>query len=59
MLQLIVLAILFYIVQKLVHFVFGQNPKSPETKVRGQAQSKPLDLTQSEVEDVDFKEVPK
>jgi len=59
MIWLMVWVILFYLVYKLVLFFFNLSSNAPQQQVHGQSQSQPLDLSDSDVEDVDFKELPK
>jgi hypothetical protein len=57
--QLIILAIVFYIVHKISQLLFAQSAPRQEPPVAGQSQSKPLDLADADVEDIDYKELPK
>jgi len=57
--QLILWAVLFYLLHKIIQFIFTPNSKPRDQEVRGQSQSKPLDLTKADVEDVEYKELPK
>ena len=55
MLRFALLALIFYVVSKLLSFFF--KPQNPPEKVGGEAKSKPLDVPENNIEDVDFKEV--
>ncbi len=57
--QLIILALVFYLVSKIAQFLFGPGAPKQEPPVAGQSQSKPLDLSDADVEDIDYKELPK
>lgn len=59
LLRLIILAILFYLVAKIVDAVIGFfRQTKPKSEVRGKSRSKPLDLTKEDIEDVNYKETP-
>jgi len=51
--RLIIFGLLFYLAAKLVGALLS--PKS-RTEVRGRSKSKPLDLSDKDIEDVDYKE---
>ncbi|MBN1542365.1 hypothetical protein JW992_09490 [candidate division KSB1 bacterium] len=53
--RLAVLALFFYLATKILAILF--KPQKPPRKVDGQPQSKPLDVSDNEIEDVDFKEL--
>ena len=57
--QLLILIILFYVINKIFKYVYGQTPPPRDQEVRGQAHSKPLDLSESDIEDVEYKDLPK
>ncbi|HPG39372.1 MAG TPA: hypothetical protein PLP19_01100 [bacterium] len=51
----IIMGILIYWILKIIiRSLFGIKPK---VEVKGSSQKKPLDLTNQEVEDIDFKEI--
>ena len=52
--RLLILGLFFYIAAKLVASLFSA--AKSRTEVRGRSKSKPLDLSDKDVEDVDFKE---
>ncbi|HOT97497.1 MAG TPA: hypothetical protein PLG50_06075 [bacterium] len=57
--RLVILAILLYVISKVLGLLFSGAAQKPETKVRGTSQNSPLDLSQEDVEDVDYKELPR
>jgi hypothetical protein len=54
--RVILLSLLFYMVSKMFQLLFGSAPQKPERKVQGRPQSPSLDLSKTDVEDIDFKE---
>lgn len=56
--RLILLALLFYLVSRIFQLLFGSAPQKQEPKVQGRPQNPSLDLKNSDVEDIDFKETP-
>jgi len=52
--RILVLGLLFFWAIKLVNSLLGSN--KPRTEVRGKAKNKPLDLSDEDIEDIDFKE---
>ncbi len=59
MIKIIVLVILFYVVSKVIGLLFSGTTGKQENQVRGTSQTTPLDLSQEDVEDVDYKELPR
>ena len=57
--RLIILALLFYLVTRIVALMFASKGNDQGTKVRGSSQTNPLDLSDEDVEDVDYKELPR
>ncbi len=52
--RIILLGLLFYWAIKVVSSLLGSN--KPRTEVRGESRNKPLDLSDEDIEDVDYKE---
>jgi hypothetical protein len=57
--RLIILALLFYLVSRIFALLFTTSTKDQETQVRGSSQTNSLDLSGKDVEDVDYKELPR
>lgn len=57
LIRVIILLLLIYLTQKIFKNLF--QPKTNRSQVKGTSQSPSLDLSNKEVEDVDFKELPK
>ncbi len=57
--RLIILAVLFYLVSKVFSAFFKSGPDTRNTKVRGESPNHSLDLSDEDVEDVDYKELPR
>lgn len=57
--RFLLLALLFYLVSKIFAQLFRSTPEQPGTKVSGTSQTNPLDLTEEDVEDVDYRELPR
>ncbi|HNW59741.1 MAG TPA: hypothetical protein PKI62_08715 [bacterium] len=57
--RLIVLAILFYVAIKVFGLLFSGGTKEQDAQVRGASQTNPLDLSGKDVEDVEYKELPR
>ncbi len=58
MLRLILYGLLFYLLYKLIHYLFGGSEKNPQ--VRGRSKGRPpLDLSKEDVEDADYEDLSK
>jgi hypothetical protein len=59
MFRLIILAVLFYLVSRVFAALFKSTDGDRKMEVRGESQNDPLDLSDADVEDVDYKELPR
>ncbi|GEM_PF-652676 len=59
LLRLLILALLFYLATWVFNSLFSSRIGNQDTQVHGPSQSNSLDLTDEDVEDVDYKELPR
>ncbi|HNY90421.1 MAG TPA: hypothetical protein PKY55_17210 [bacterium] len=57
--RLLILALLFYLATRVFSRLFSSRIDHQETQVHGPSQPNALDLSDEDVEDVDYKELPR
>lgn len=53
--RLLIVGIIFYWILKIVKSMFGSG--KPDVEIKGKPKQEPIDLSQENIEDVDFKEI--
>ncbi|GEM_PF-1453565 len=57
LIRFILLALLFYLVSKIFVSLFSARTTEPQNTIHGNPHNQPLDLSEQDVEDVDFRDV--
>jgi len=59
LIRFILLALLFYLVSKIFVSLFSSGVKEQSNKVHGDPHNRPLDLSEQDVEDVNYRDMPR
>ncbi len=56
LIRLLLLGIVFYLASKVLALIFKPSAQS-DIEIKGESKSKPLDLDENDVDDVDYKDI--
>ncbi|MBD3376681.1 hypothetical protein GF406_16720 [candidate division KSB1 bacterium] len=56
LIRLLLLGIMFYLASKVLALIFKPSAQS-DVEIKGESESKPLDLDENDIDDVDYKDL--